>query len=75
MSQSASSIARGVQAEALRKSFVEGVDWPIDAASLAALLDMGLDAQQIAHYFSVTPGEVIQLIDALGARRCYIPVS
>ena len=72
MSQTANRFARGVQAAALRRSFVDGVSWPIDAGSLAALLDMGLDAQQIADYFSVTADEVIQLIDACGPRRCYI---
>jgi hypothetical protein len=47
----------------LSKSFVEGVSWPLDQASLAALTDMGLSAEQIAHYFSVDPAEVRDLLD------------
>jgi hypothetical protein len=54
-------------AEALHESFIEGVSWPIDRASLAALLDMGLSPQQIAQYFSVSPAEVIRLVNATGA--------
>jgi hypothetical protein len=50
----------------LDKSFVEGVDWPIDRASLAALLDMGLNPAQIARYFSVTPDDVVRLLRAVG---------
>ena len=48
----------------LRKSFIGGVSWPIDRASLAALSDLGLSPQQIARYFSVTPEEVSFLMDA-----------
>lgn len=51
-------------AEQLHRSFIEGVDWPIDLASLAALLDMGLSPQQIAGYFSVSLTEVMRLIDS-----------
>lgn len=42
----------------LMRSFVEGVDWPPDAASLAALSDLGLSQDEIADYFSVAPAEV-----------------
>ncbi len=45
---------------ALAKSFVAGVDWPIDDAALAALLDMGLTPAQIAQYFRVTPADVMR---------------
>ena len=47
-----------------RKSFIEGVSWPIDRASLAALSDLGLSPRQIARYFSVTPEEVSRLMNA-----------
>lgn len=46
----------------LTESFVEGTRWPLDQASLAALTDMGLSAEQIAHYFSVDPDEVRDLL-------------
>jgi hypothetical protein len=50
----------------LDKSFIEGVSWPIDRGSLAALLDIGLNPQQIAQYFSVTPAEVRRLLESTG---------
>ena len=37
--------------------------WPIDRASLGALLDMGLTVVQIARYFSIDPIEVLALLD------------
>jgi hypothetical protein len=42
----------------LKRSFAEGVAWPIDRASLRALFDMGLTVAQAARYFSVDPVEV-----------------
>jgi len=50
----------------LDKSFIDGVSWPIDRGSLAALLDIGLNPQQIAQYFSVTPVEVRRLLESTG---------
>lgn len=44
-------------------SFVEGVHWPIDRASLMALSDMGVSVEQIAQYFAVTPAEVRRLLE------------
>jgi hypothetical protein len=41
-----------------RRSFVEGVSWPVGRASLDALSDLGLSFEQIARYFSVDPDEV-----------------
>jgi hypothetical protein len=69
MNRTASSPFGGDLADELHQSFTEGVSWPIDRASLAALLDMGLSPQQIAHYFSVAPAEVIRLVNATGAAR------
>ena len=46
----------------LTKSFIEGVSWPVDRASLVALSDLGLNPLQIARYFSVAPSEVIRLM-------------
>lgn len=50
----------------LLRSFVEGVTWPLDRASLAALSDMGLSINQIAKYFLVEPSEVRSVMDTLG---------
>jgi len=47
----------------LAESFIDGVSWPIDRASLEALSDIGLSPQQIARYFSVPPAEVRRLLD------------
>ena len=46
----------------LKQSFAEGVCWPIDRASLRALLRMGLTVAQIAGYFSIDPAEVHALL-------------
>jgi hypothetical protein len=61
---------RSLTAE-LAASFVEGITWPLDRASLAALLDMGLEPRQITGYFSVTPADVLELLHKFGmtARR------
>lgn len=45
----------------LQRSFVEGVTWPIDRASLAALTDMGLADDDIARLFGVTADAVRDL--------------
>ena len=47
----------------LKRSFVEGVSWPIDRPSLRALLDMGLTVVQVARYFSIDPVEVQALLN------------
>jgi CRP-like cAMP-binding protein len=56
-------LGRGLEIEVSR-SFIEGVSWPVDRASVVALSDLGLSPQQIARYFSVTPEEVSRLMDA-----------
>lgn len=47
--------------ERLRRSFVQDVNWPVDAASLAALTDIGLSDQEIGGYFGVAADEVMEL--------------
>ena len=42
----------------LSRNFVDGVRWPVDRASLTALVDLGLSDSQIATYFSVDPADV-----------------
>jgi hypothetical protein len=42
----------------LDRSFVEGVDWPVPDAALAALVDMGLSDETIARYFGVSTSAV-----------------
>jgi hypothetical protein len=56
-------LGRGLETEVSR-SFIEGVSWPVDRASVVALSDLGLSPQQIARSFSVTPEEVSRLMDA-----------
>lgn len=56
-------ISRGDLDSALMKSFIEGVSWPVDGGSLAAMLDMGLSVEQVADYFSVEPAEVSRLCE------------
>jgi hypothetical protein len=48
----------------LLESFVEGVEWPLDRASLAALSDMGMSVAQIARHFRVAPSDVRALMNA-----------
>jgi hypothetical protein len=48
------------------KSRVDDAAWTIDRASLAALLDMGLNVQQIAHYLSVPQTEVVRMLRTAG---------
>jgi hypothetical protein len=52
---------QGALENPLRRSFTAGTRWPIDRASLAALLDMGMSNAQIAWYFAVAPDEVRRL--------------
>ncbi len=47
----------------LKQSFAEGVNWPVDRASLRALFDLGLTVAQIAKYFSTDPVGVQALLD------------
>ena len=47
-------------------SFIEGVTWPIDRASLAALSDMGLGAEEIARHFAVDVAAVRRLLTSPG---------
>jgi hypothetical protein len=54
----APTLSRSALERALQRSFVEGVVWPIDQASLAALADMGLSVEQIADCFAVDSQEV-----------------
>jgi hypothetical protein len=53
----------------LREAFTRGSGWPLDRASLAALVDIGLTDQQIAEYFSVGTHDVHQLKEQLGLDR------
>jgi hypothetical protein len=50
----------------LMHSFIDGVTWPIDPASLAALSDMGLGAEEIARYFAVDVAAVRRLLTSAG---------
>mgnify|MGYP006928403609 CR=1 FL=1 len=47
--------------ERLAADFTHGAQWPVDRASLAALLDLGLDESTIAGYFHVVTAEVTRL--------------
>ena len=40
------------------RSFIEGVSWPVSAAALSALVDMGMSDDRIARYFGVETAEV-----------------
>ena len=58
------------QAEALLSEyFGPGEPWPVDRASLAALIDIGLSNMQIAAYFSVSADEVLILCDHYKLRQ------
>lgn len=67
MSPSAPSTSRDELESMLRTSFVEGVDWPPDPASMAALSDMGMTVEHIARCFLVEPSEVRRLMESHGA--------
>jgi hypothetical protein len=59
-------------ARRLMDSFVDGVTWPLDRASLEALSDLGLGAEEIARYFAVDVAAVRRLLASagvIGARR------
>ena len=43
---------------ALNAAFVDGVQWPLEEASLTALIDLGLSDAQIASYFAIDPADV-----------------
>jgi hypothetical protein len=58
--------SRSVLAASLRISFSEGIAWPADRASLAALIDLGLSNRQIAEYFAVGQDDVRTLRDRYG---------
>lgn len=69
MTSSSRSTSRGELDSMLMKSFVEGVNWPIDHGSLVALLDLGLTDDQIASCFSVEPSEVRAMFERHLVRR------
>jgi hypothetical protein len=48
--------------------FVEAATWPIEPASLAALIGVGLTDRQIAAYFTVGVAEVEALRERFGLR-------
>jgi hypothetical protein len=52
---------RGKLQSSLKHFLVEGARWPVDRASLAALVDIGLTNAQIAAYFAVAPDDVYML--------------
>jgi hypothetical protein len=66
MIQAAPSTARRMLGASLRSSFCDGVAWPVDRASLAALIDLGLSNGQIGEYFAVRQDEVRKLRDNYG---------
>ena len=51
---------------ALHAAFVDGVQWPLEEASLAALVDLGLNDAQIASYFAIDAAEVQRCKQKLG---------
>ncbi len=52
----------------LKNTFVADSQWPVDRASLAALVDMGLTDGQIGDYFAVAPDDVRTLRQDYGFR-------
>jgi hypothetical protein len=66
MNGTAYTLSFGNLADELDKSFVEDVKWPVDRATLAALLDMGLSPRRIAQLFSVRLTDVVRLLHAAG---------
>ena len=65
MSDVKSAFRTGLDA-ALRAAFVDGVQWPLEEASLAALIDLGLSDTQIASYFAINAAEVRRCRQKLG---------
>jgi hypothetical protein len=66
MIQAARSMDRHMLGASLRGSFCDGVVWPVDRASLAALIDLGLSNGQIGEYFAVKQDEVRKLREDYG---------
>jgi hypothetical protein len=66
MIQAARSMDRRMLGASLRGSFCDGVVWPVDRASLAALIDLGLSNGQIGEYFTVKQDEVRRLREDYG---------
>lgn len=58
--------AAGLRAS-LDRSFAEGVKWPVPAAALAALVDMGMSDEAIGRYFGVDTAEVRREREAAAA--------
>jgi hypothetical protein len=54
---------------ALHAAFVDGVQWPLEEASLAALVDLGLSDAQIASYFAIDPADVRDCKQKLGLKE------
>lgn len=50
----------------LRSLFVADEDWPLAAASLAALSDLGMSDETIAEYFAVETRDVAKLRSRYG---------
>jgi hypothetical protein len=68
MIDSVYSHSSGALATSLRSAFTGGLQWPIDRAGLAALIDLGLSNRQIGDYFSVGPDAVHLLREDYGYR-------
>jgi len=68
MAVSTSLKSRSDLTAALRRSFIQGVSWPLDRAGLTALVDLGLTNAQIASYFGVGADDVDMLRETFGER-------
>jgi hypothetical protein len=66
MIQTAYPTSRRTLEASLKSDFSEGMAWPVDRASLAALIDLGLSNQQIGEYFTIGPDEVHMLREDYG---------
>ena len=53
-------------ASTLGPAVARQAEWPIHRAYLAALLDIGMNADQIARYFRVDPSEVYGMMGTAG---------
>jgi len=58
MIESPYSVPQGSLDISLRNAFRAHMEWPVDRASLAASVDLGLSNRQIAEYFRVGPNYV-----------------
>lgn len=47
-----------LRGDALRLAFIAGEDWPLDPASLSALVKVGLSDARIAKHFAVNHADV-----------------